>query len=86
MDDTKISNYPRIMPKITIQPHVYGWNRLPCKEYRRSPYNIWKDAYEQHLLNLYLICNDNCFESEERFEKFCKLVYSKSSKYITPFL
>lgn len=72
------------MPSFTIQSNVFGRDRLPNKSPKVSDYNEWKHAYINHLMNMYLIIENNY--DEDRFEFFCKMVYSKSSKYISTYL
>jgi hypothetical protein len=70
-------------------------NYIPHKRPRYSNYNIWKQCYYEHLLQLYNIFissvnsrydNDVKWNDENNFEEFCKFIYKCSSKYITPCL
>lgn len=79
-----ICNNSSFMSETTIQPHVFGRDRIPSKSPKISNYNDWKYAYINHLMNLYLILENDY--DENRFELFCKMVYSKSSKYISTYL
>lgn len=72
------------MSEITIQPYLFGRDRIPNKSPKISDYNEWKHAYINHLSNMYSIIDTEY--DDYRFEAFCKMVYSKSSKYITPYL
>ena len=49
----------------------------------------WKSTYNEHLHELYNICL-NEFKDVKildiNYDKFCKLVYRKSSGYISPYI
>lgn len=82
--DEKEPDTSSSMSKITIQPYLFGRDRIPNKSPKISDYNEWKYAYINHLSNMYSIIDTEY--DEYKFEAFCKMVYSKSSKYISPYL
>lgn len=49
----------------------------------------WKSTYNEHLRELYDICLNEFKEVkilDINYDKFCKLVYRKSSGYISPYI
>ena len=81
------------MSSTTIQPSLFGWNRLPNTNTRCNDYHVWKKAYFSHLLNMYRIVtdeipsistNNNNFGVD--FDIFCKVIYEKSSKEISKYI
>lgn len=76
------------LSNVTIQPDFFGRDRVSSRFFKRSSYSEWKHAYLAHLQNMYLIIERHIgeIEDENAFEEFCKLIYSKSSKYVTPLL
>jgi len=82
----KYSSFTSSLSQTPIQSDFFGRDRLPNRPKQNSPYYLWKDVYLTHLENMYNIIENHIgeIEDENGFENFCKLVYSKSSKYITP--
>ena len=64
----------------------FGRDRVPDKKPKNSDYHEWKDAYLNHLINMYTIVNGNQKINIKKFNFFCKLVYSTSSIHISPYL
>lgn len=84
----RFTTFTSPLSNVTIQPDFFGRDRVPTRFFKRSPYCEWRDAYLVHLQNMFLIVERHVGEinDENAFEEFCKLIYSKSSKYVTPFL
>jgi len=52
-------------------------------------YNMWLEAYDNDLNNLFhmiVVRNKYIKNTQENYERFCMFTYNKSSGYITEFI
>lgn len=65
-------------------------NYILHKSPRKMNFETWMEEYDKHIINLYNIFietlqsryADKIRQTEETFEKFARMIFNKSSKYI----